>query len=179
MNEYKVGQSLTPEEVFEIIRQADYTEHWESAWKAKGYKNWEEWRRDHFKNILSLDLPWTYVEIREPLKEVPEWHGTLTPSWHKYFYGIFGGKPPKLKDLITHPGIANHWYIREMAKDFKDSVVVILKNKNGEIFLLDGMHRCNAIALIARDKGNFNAKLFAAMVEWPEIDPPRLGMWDK
>lgn len=177
---FKIGQKLTTDEVFEVIRIADDVPHWESVWKAKKHESWESWRKTHFKPILNKELDWTFVEIASPLIEVPQWRGCMTPTWNTWAYGNFLEKPPRLKDLITNPFVQNHWYIKEMAQNFKGNLTMmtLLKTPNNDIYVLEGMHRACALSIIAQNNDKLNCRLLAAMANWPESEPPKLGNWE-
>ena len=102
-------------------------------------------------------------------------------SWAKWFYPVLTEQPPRLKDLLMHPGVHNHYFIRVIAKTFPVSTTVMaIRAPNGDIVVAEGMHRCCAVALLAYDKTPLNTQLTVALADWPFGDLPRLGSgWEK
>jgi hypothetical protein len=175
-------KSLTPKDVLETWRNMEENlEHWKGFWHSKGFKSWQEWRETSHAPLFKKQLNWSLYKVNEPLKSVPEWRAGMFHAWNKWFYVNFPEKPPRLKDLLSHPGINNHWYVREIANNFfSPTTLTALRMPNGDIVIAEGMHRACAITLIAHNNKPLNAEVFVMMADWPENEPPRLGTgWDK
>lgn len=170
-------KSLTSQEVFETWRNIEESvEHWTGVWQSKGFKSWGDWRRATHAPLFEKELRWSLYKINMPTKSVPEWRGGMFHGWNKWFYPVFPEQPPKLKDLLTHPGVHNHWYIREIANHFPAATTLTaLKMPNSEIIVAEGMHRVCAITMLAHDKKHLDTEVFVMLADWPENDPPRLG----
>ena len=182
LNNLELIKPLTTQEVFDIWRNVEEPlEHWKSFWKAKGFKNWEEWRKKSHAPVLEKNLNWNLYSVNNPLTEIPQWRGIMSHSWNKWFYPLFPEKPPRLKDLLTHPGVHNHWYIREIAKNFPASTTLTtLRLPNGDLVIIEGMHRACAISLLALDEKVLTTDISVAIADWPDNEPPKLGTgWDK
>lgn len=176
----KLIKSLSREEVFEEWRKVEENlDHWKYFWKAKGYKSWADWRKETHAPVLKINLNWKLYEVKNPLKTAPEWRGGMFNAWNKWFYGNFKEKPPRLKDLLTHPGVHNHWYIRKISNKFpKETIITAISIKN-DIFIIEGMHRACALTLIAHNKEVFKSKIKIIIADWPKKSPPKLGHWNK
>lgn len=175
-------KQLSQEDVFETWRDMEESlEHWQSFWQSKGFKSWEEWRRATHASLFEKELKWSLYKINEPIKSVPQWRGGMFHSWNKWFYNAFPKKPPRLKDLLGHPGVHNHWYIREIANNFSSpTTLTALRLPNGEFVIAEGMHRACAIAMLTHDNKTLDAEVLVMVADWPEADPPRLGTgWKK
>lgn len=175
-------KSLIPQEVFETWRSIEESvEHWKSIWQSKGFKSWENWRHTTHAPLFEKELQWNLYKIDVPTKSVPEWKGGMFHGWSKWFYNSFQEQPPRLKDLLTHPGVHNHWYIREIANNFSASTTLTALNMpNGDIIVAEGMHRACAIAMLAFDKKPLNTDVFVMIADWPDAKPPLLGTgWKK
>lgn len=177
LNNLKLIRPLTPQEVFETWRNIEeLLEHWKDVWQAKGFKSWEEWRQTTHAPLFEKQLSWNLYKINEPLKSIPEWRGGMFHAWNKWFYNSFQEQPPRLKDLLSHPGISNHWYIREIANNFPASTTLTALNMpNNDIVVVEGMHRACAITMLAFDKKLLNTDVFLLIANWPDTKPPRLG----
>ncbi len=181
-NNLELIKSLTSSQVFNIWREIEEPlEHWKSVWKSKGFKSWEDWRHATHDSLFEKDLNWNLYKINEPLKFVPEWKGGMFHAWNKWFYVNFLEKPPRLKDLLAHPGVHNHWYIRGIANNFHSpTTLTALRMPNGDIVVAEGMHRACAIAMLAHDDKPLEAEVFVMITDWPDMKPPLLGTgWDK
>lgn len=183
LNNLELIKPLTPSQVFNTWRKIEEPlEHWDGVWKSKGFKSWEDWRRSTHASLFEKELQWNFYKISEPLKSVPEWKGGMFNAWNKWFYNSFSEKPPRLKDLLAHPGVHNHWYIREIANNFKDKETTFTATRlpNGDICIAEGMHRACAITMLAFDKKPLNTNVFVVIADWPDQEPPRLGTgWEK
>ena len=180
MNNLELIRLLTPEEVLETWRKGEeHVEHWKPFWESKGHKSWGEWRRTTHKALFEKPLTWGWYSVTNPLAAIPEWYGGMFHSWDKWFYVNFPEKPPKLKDLLTSPAVHNHWYVREIAHNFKDSETILMatRSPDGTITIAEGMHRACAITLMAHEKIDLKAKVQVMLADWPEETPPKLGHW--
>lgn len=175
-------KQLAREDIFETWRSMEESlEHWKNFWQAKGFKSWEDWRHATHAPLFQKELKWSLYKVNTPTKSVPEWKGGMFHGWSKWFYNSFKEKPPKLKDLLTHPGVHNHWYIREIANNFPVSTTMTaLKMPNGDIVIAEGMHRACAITMLAHDNKPVVTNVFVMIADWPDTQPPRLGTgWEK
>lgn len=182
MDELKFIKPLVSDKIFENWREMEENvEHWKPFWEAKGHKSWEDWKRKTHAPLLSQELKWGLYEVPEPLSTIPEWRGGMFHSWSKWFYNSFPEQPPRLKDLLTHPGVHNHWYIREIANNFKGTETTLTAAclPNGDIYVAEGMHRACAIAMMTYDNKPLLVKVLVMLADWPDNNPPRLGNWEK
>jgi len=182
LNNLKLIKPLTASQVFDIWREIEEPlEHWRGVWQSKGFKSWEDWRHTTHAPLFEKELNWNLYKVNEPAKSVPEWRGGMFHGWSKWFYNSFQEKPPFLKDLLAHPGVNNHWYVREIANNFPSpTTLTALRMPNGDIVVVEGMHRVCAITMLAHDNKPLNAEVFVMIADWPEKEPPRLGTgWSK
>lgn len=144
----------------------------EALYESKGFKSWEDWRRNTHKNILGKDIDWNLYEIEKPEETVSEFIGGPFISWRKWFY--MGNNKPTLKEIVKHPGIQNHYYILDIAKNLNRDTILsgIIKDEN--IYIVEGMHRACALALRKQWAQPVKSKVFIALGEWGE-ELPTLG----
>ncbi|TSC91225.1 MAG: Uncharacterized protein CEN90_607 [Parcubacteria group bacterium Licking1014_17] len=175
-------KDLLWKEVFEIWRtDEENVEHWKDFWAARRFKSWREWREKTHVNLRGPELKWALYGVLNPLEEVPNWRGGMFHGWAKWFYPVFPEQPPCLRDLLAHPGVHNNWLIRELAHNFpKETSIMAIRDKNGDIFVAEGMHRCCALAMAAYDNIPVQTDLEVSLADWPFGDLPRLGNgWEK
>lgn len=46
---------------------------------------------------------------------------------------------------------------------------------NGDIIVIEGMHRACAVTMIAFDKKVLDTDVFVVITDWPDANPPKLG----
>jgi hypothetical protein len=174
-------KSLTRDEVLKTWeRDESKVPHWKPFWEAKGYKSWTEWRGITHEALFGKPLAWNLYKVAEPLANVPEWRGGMFHGWAKWFYPVLAEQPPKLKDLLAHPGVHNHWFVLQIGKNFHTPTTIIaVRLPNGDICVAEGMHRCCALTLMAHEKSSAKIELNVILADWPDNDPPKLGHWEK
>ena len=159
--------SYSTEEVFNVWRRTEQKlKHWEPIWKPRG--SWEAWRRETHRLVLEANLTWNGYRLDQPLETVPTWRGGLFHAWAKYFYPTVEipesdsirknnvNLPPRLRDLLRHPGVSNHYYIRQIPEamtrgSWIQTTLTALRHPNGEISVVEGMHRSCGIAAATKD----------------------------
>jgi len=173
-------RNLTFDEVFGIWRASEDfpASHWESVWRAKGHDSWADWRHDTHAALRGSELSWALYRVRNPLQEVPNWRGGMFHAWATWFYGPFPEQPPRLRDLLASPAVHNHWYVREIARNFPfQTTLTAIRLANGDISVVEGMHRACALAMAAYDQILVTTEFTVALADWPLPfgEPPRLG----
>ncbi len=162
-------------------KDEEKVKHWKPFWRSKGFKSWAEWRKTTHRPLFEKSIEWQLFKAENPTETIPEWHGIMSHSWHKWFYGAFKERPPKLKDLISHPGVNNHWFIQKIKNNFeKETVILALQSKNGEVMIAEGMHRACALAIAAYENKKIKTNLIVALGKWPGNKWPKFGTgWNK
>ncbi len=135
-------------EVFEIWRATEASNpNWEAHYKERGFNSWEEWRKVYSTGFRCADREWHFYKIIDPLGSVPKFHGGPFRGWKEKYYA--GDELPTFNQLIQNPEIEQHDYVRQLMNDFpKETTITGLLADNG-IVIIEGMHRCLAIALAA------------------------------
>jgi hypothetical protein len=167
-------KDLSWEEVFEIWRKNEsYKNKWEAHYKSRGFNSWEEWRKSGAEPLHPEKRKWRLYNVKNPVKTVPEFRGGPFQSWVKYFY--LGEDCPTLAKLTEHPGVKFHKGIREVMENFpKETIITGAVTRNG-IVILEGMHRCLAIALANAEDKRIKTILNIALTEYLEDKMPILG----
>ncbi|MEK7600513.1 MAG: hypothetical protein AAB463_00950 [Patescibacteria group bacterium] len=182
MNNLEKIRGLSWPDVVDTWRSTEENlEHWQKFWSAKGFSSWQAWREKTHANLRGPELSWALYKVSDSLNQVPQWRGGMFHSWAKWFYPMLAEQPPRLRDLLEHPGVHNHWFIRDIAKTFPAATTIMaIRTSNGDIVIVEGMHRCCALALLARDKKSVATELNIVLADWPFGDMPRLGSgWEK
>lgn len=170
----KFIKSMTWEEVFESWEEGEADlEHWIEHYKKRGFHSWKDWRSNSIKDLNLEKMSWKLYEITDPLKNVPLFHGGPFRAWIKNIYQ--GSETPMFSKIVNNHEIKSSIEINQILKNFpKNNVLVGLATKEG-VVIIDGMHRCCAIALAAQRNQNLETEIFIAIANFPEDKVPLLG----
>jgi hypothetical protein len=161
------------QEVFDLWRaQEAHLEKWKIHYKERGYNSWEEWRKKGAEQFGCDKLDWGIYKIKNPLGSVPKFFGGPFAGWRDYFYN--GKKTKSFAQLAQLKKVQEHKGITDIVKKFpkKTSLVgLIVKNK---IFIIEGMHRSTAIALINKSKQKLNSDIIIALAKFNKKELPQL-----
>lgn len=173
MNNLEFIKKLTWDEVFSIWRDNEAErENWIRIYKQKGFGSWDEWRKTYIKPIPEVkSKKWRLYQVLSPEKVLPEFRGGPFKGWIDRFYK--GEELPKFTKIAEHLEVQNHKGISRMKDNFPQKTSLIgFKTEKG-IVILEGMHRCAAVALAAREGENISGDVFIALTEF-EKDLPIL-----
>lgn len=150
-------------------------ENWNKLAKERGFASWTDWRLKGYARRFECEKAnWGFYEIPNPPDTVSNWFGGPFRTWIERYYG--GEKTKSFSDLAAHPTIANNATIISMTKDYpKDSIISALKLSNGKIFVIEGMHRTCALALMAKEGKPFSGKLIFAIGDSQMSELPPVG----
>ncbi|MFH1509205.1 MAG: hypothetical protein ABIE68_03510 [bacterium] len=167
----KEVKSLTWDEVFEFWRgnEAD-SPAWEKHYKSRGFNSWEEWRETYAKRFKCRDKKWGLYKVVEPLKSVPEFFGGPFSGWTKLYYN--GAKERTFSELAENKEIQANGIVNRLIKDFpEETIITAMRVKNEKIVVIEGMHRCLALAMMAKNNKHHSGKVLLALGESDEELP--------
>lgn len=171
-------KNLSWQEVFDIWRSNEENKPgWQETAKNKGYENWEEWRINYFDVFKCREAKWALYEIKNPLEVVPRFHGGPFRTWIEKFYN--GEFLPTFSRLVEFKQIQKHPTIMVMADDFYADTTLTGLILGGEIYIIEGTHRCCALALIAKENKPLNHKIFIALAEYLGDKLPEMVSFNK
>lgn len=177
-NGFTLIRSLTWDEVFDLWRQNEDTPRWEAVYTTRGFATWAEWRMTYADPWRCPELRWALYRIDSPTDVVPQFIGGRFRTWVEKYYGK--RYSPTFSELIQHPELSHHANIDSMMRDFPRETTITALFHRGENavaapMVIEGMHRCCAIAKAAALSHPINAELFVAMAESPDKTLPVLG----
>jgi hypothetical protein len=169
----KPVKPLTWADVFSLWRDAESKlPHWIEHYTKSGFDSWDDWRTNTLKDLRCRDLEWTLFEITDPLRVVPSLLGGSFRPWITRYYE--GAKHKTFRELAKHPAVQGNAIIREMVKNFpKETYLVGLRTARG-IIIIEGMHRCCALALAAENGKTIESSVFIALAGF-EGELPEMG----
>lgn len=169
-DELQFVKPLTWDEVFDIWRgNEENEEHWKIYYKAKNFNSWGEWRKKYIEPIRAMNKEWGLYRILDPMKTVPAFHSGRYKGWLP-FYG--GQKFPTFYEIMRHPDIDKHKGIPEFMNNFAKKTTIIAWLAKQGVVIIEGMHRCAAIALAAKQGKKIETEMHVALAECMEKDIP-------
>lgn len=171
-------KDLTWGEVFEFWRTNEEDRpNWQEHWKSRGFNSWQEWRMEYAGPFRCPEAKWSFYEIKNPVRNVPFFYGGPFRSWIERFYK--SGNPLTFAQLAELPDIQRHQGTNEMVANFpKDSIITGLI-VDGEVYIIEGMHRCAALALMNQRGLKHDNKVSIALAESPGGILPVVGRSQK
>lgn len=148
MNDHLVP--LTLEDIFAFWRANEaWNPKWQQVAKEKGFPDWESWRRKFLERLAETTEPaWELKELDNPLAQVPGWYGGPFAGWIKNVYQ--GESTMAFADIVEQPFIKGHDYIPGLVEHFpKLTILTVVENSDGQVFVVEGMHRACALTLLA------------------------------
>lgn len=173
---------LSWKEVFEFWEDNEgESSHWARHARDRGYASWEEWRME-YANALGLPekTDWVLHKINDPLITIPQFHGGPFSGWINRYYN--GNTDPTLTfaELAELGKIQTHDGIASIMNAFPDSTVLTgLIMPDNSIVIIEGMHRCCAIALLAKTRQLLAANVYIALAHAGEDVLSIVGGYEK
>jgi len=176
--QYKWIRELSFADVFEIWRRNEEgKEQWESHARERGFRGWEEWRMRYVKALGLRKRHWSLYQVINPLAVVPKWRGGPFKTWmERHYGGIF---TPTFAQLAKQPDMQKHAGPKEAQGAFPRTTTVIALFRDGQLVVIEGMHRCVAIALAARVGRPIETSLFAALADASGEELKPVGQFKK
>ncbi|MDD5341537.1 MAG: hypothetical protein PHC97_03845 [Patescibacteria group bacterium] len=180
MENIKLIRKCEWEEVFlEWYKNEGNNQGWINLAKERGYASWADWRLNGYaKRFECAKTSWGFYEITDPSHVILNWYGGPFRTWIARYYDK--EKTKSFKELVERSDVANLSYVQEIMKNYpKDSVITALKLKNGKIFVVEGMHRACALAIMAKEGKPLESKLIFAIGESDLDELPAVGKNNK
>jgi len=164
LEQFEHVEDLSWNDVLEIWRnQEENLEHWIKYYQEKGFNSWEEFRIGTI-NSLKLDRKkWALYRINNPLSAVPNFYGGPFKTWREKYYE--GRNFVTFSEITQQPEIKNHPTINEMQDNFPEKAEFIGLIIDDGVVIVEGMHRCCAITLAAKNGKTLDADIFIVLAQ--------------
>ena len=164
------------EEVFlEWYKSEGENPNWLELAKSRGYNSWAEWRLDGYAKRFGCEKArWGFFEITNPGEVVKDWFGGPFRTWIERHYS--GAKTKTFAELAQEPAILGQAAVKAMTVDYPvNSVISALKLPDKRIFVIEGMHRACALAVM-NAQGKTTPKLIFAIGKSKLAELPAVGL---
>lgn len=180
MENIKLIRKSEWEEVFlEWYKNEGNNQGWINLAKERGFASWADWRLNGYaKRFECAKASWGFYEISDPCEVILNWYGGPFRSWIERYYD--NEKTKSFGELALRFDVKENPGVNARLKNYpKDSVISVLKLKNGKIFVIEGMHRTCALAIMAKEGKPLKDKLIFAIGESQLAELPAVGKNDK
>lgn len=152
---------LGPEEwnqVFEFWEE-DETKlgTWTKHYEDRGFDSWKKWRGTFCDAFNCKKLDWNLYQIKDPISTFPKFYGGPFKAWIDKFYD--GKKEMSFAELANLNEIQTYNRVLEIKNNFPQNTTVIGLILEGKIYIIEGMHRSCAVALMAKNKEEFRGHI--------------------
>lgn len=141
---------------------------WQNIWREKGLSGWEAWRAHHIEPFGCAQRSWHLYRLRDPLASVPYFYGGPHKAWIKRYYNG--------ENLRTFDWLASHTDILERATRPGDKIHDLLNSfptlttligfmTDQGVVILEGMHRCCALTVMAARHQQFSGEVRLALAD--------------
>jgi hypothetical protein len=172
-NYLKFIRDLTWEDVFDFWRKGEaHIPRWIEHYKSGGYNSWDEWREHTLSNFPYRNLDWKLFEVKDPIQTIPSFFAGPFRAWKAKYYD--GNNAVTFADLAKNEELQNSQIIREMVSNFPNETYLLGLQTNKGIVIIEGMHRCCALAIAGRNGKLIQTKVFIALAEF-KGELPKMG----
>ncbi len=168
-------EPLTWDEVFALWRAGEAgLPRWIKHYKSGGFVSWDEWRRNTLRDVQYATLSWKLFRLENPIDAGPRFFGGPFRAWIKNYYQ--GRRARTFEELAKDPTIQNNEIVKEMVAAFPVVTTLIALQADNQVFIIEGMHRCCALAILAMQKRELRSEVRIALApysgEIPEMGRP-------
>lgn len=177
-NQFEYVKPLTWEDVFGFWRENEAASPaWEEHWRSRGFNSWEEWRQQYAGPFKCADRQWHLYRVVNPLESVPNFHGGPFRNWVEKYYE--GEKAPQFSKLAQTPYAQQHEPINNLLENFPEETKITGLVQNGEVIIIEGTHRCIAVARAAHEGKRIETTIYIAVADASGEDLPIVGGFQK
>ena len=162
-SEFKLIRRLKWEEVF-LFWYLNEGENpsWQKLAMERGFASWAEWRLCGYADRFDcMNADWGLYQIDKPAEVIAGMYGGPFRTWIEKYYG--GEVTKKFVELAEMSEIVAIPTIQAMKNNFPDSKVITVLTVGGKNFVIEGMHRSCALALMNHEGRELDKPLILAI----------------
>lgn len=163
-------------EIFAIWRSyEEQLPHWIALYQERGFTSWEEWRATYLKPLRLPERIWGLYRVINPARSVPNFICPPVRSLVPTLYA--GNRAPTFRELVEkRPESATHGSTPKILESglLTDTTVIGVLTDSG-LVVVDGLHRCSAIAITAMRGLPVSLNLTIALADYEPGELPLFG----
>lgn len=130
------------EEVYGIWRDTEtHNDAWREFYENRQHKTWEEFRGETIEKLNLPNLQWKFYEIQP--QDIPHIHCGPYPGWEQLSNEL---GQTEFAHLSKAEFFKDHAKVEAIKKDLPCDTTLIAIERDNEIYLLEGHHRCVAVS---------------------------------
>ncbi len=139
---------------------------WNRHLRGRGFSSWPKWRSAVLITPFHLkQKKWKKYRVTDP-RVVADWHGGPFPGWKKNYY--HRAMTRSFRWLVAEGKIKKNWKVVKI-KNIPKKIFLFGLVYRGHIIILDGMHRCGAIAVHLAQKKSIRTNITIALADTPTL----------
>jgi hypothetical protein len=176
-NYFIYQKKITWPGAFSIWRQQEKDRTaWQQIHKERGYNYWDEWRQAYTDQLKCDELDWYVFKIKFPTEIIPNFYCGPYKSWRDK-HGE--GDITTFEKIVSHPDIKNNEGVKKLVSDFPTTTTLIGLRVKNKIAVIEGMHRCCVITLLAENKEPLNSTILIALADYKNRKLPKFKQLTK
>jgi hypothetical protein len=177
MNQLRKIKTLSWNEVFEIWRNNEEgRENWKDLIMRRGFPSWDAWRMTYANEFELPNLIWELFKVENPSQVIGTFYGGPFRGWIK---NVYDNKDTlQFSQMAKLEKIQGNVTIKEIADKFPDNTVVTALKVSDKIFIIEGMHRCCALASMKEQGRSYKGNVLMARADYPKDRLPIVGVSD-
>ncbi|MFH1711654.1 MAG: hypothetical protein ABH846_00250 [Patescibacteria group bacterium] len=162
-DQLKFIRKISWDEVFSDWRDREADNFgWEEHWKGRGYDSWEEWRALITDPLQPQNREWALYKILDPEQFIVQCYAGAFKGWRQY-----------IKDGVRKItfGQLDAWSnpkVKMVYKSFPQETTIIGLRHENEVVIIEGMHRCTALAQAEKVHQKISGKVFIALTDFDQ-----------
>lgn len=136
---------------------------WIDLAKSRGFASWAQWRLEVYARPFQCEkADWGLYEISNPSEVISEWYGGPFRTMIDEYYGE--EKIKRFDELAKQTKVLENDAVKKFLENYPgESVISALELSDGKIVVVEGMHRCFALAVMAAQNKPFQGSLTFAI----------------
>ena len=145
---------------FQMIRELEWEEvflswyksegknsHWIETAKKYGFASWETWRLSLCVNNLKCrETKWGLYKSSDIKEVITQLFGAPYRTFMDRYCG--SERVGKICQLINNPEVGKNDFIKRLVDNFLEDETIICMKVDGNLYVIEGMHRCCALAIM-------------------------------
>lgn len=143
---------------------------WEEHYRAKGFDNWDDWRKTFWEKG-KLDMrEWVLVKVIDPSEFVPSLWAVAFAGWKKYYPQ--GQDRARIIEIVKSPLLPKNGKVKALQADFPKQTTMIVLQCGEDYALFEGMHRASTVTLASSRGERIETDLTVALTILSEDERP-------
>jgi hypothetical protein len=175
MKDFRLIRKLNWEEVFLWWYQNEgKSENWINLAKKRGYASWAEWRIEgYIRSFECQKAEWELYEISDPTRAILGFYGGPFRTWIERYYN--NKKTKNFFELAKNEILSKNDTIRSIMSNYPVESIIVCLDVDEKMFVIEGMHRACALAIMHNEVMKKPDKLFFAIGKSKLKELPAVG----